>query len=263
MAKERLSRLQKTILVTLYQLPFKLNPDSKYRDTIHAKKNDLTKIAELEFQGYKFYDSGARFGDPETLIFHKYFPDYSLSRSKLLYSVNRWQDYNDYKPGWDGAGTVRGARNLIGTPPGFGKKQVAFTRSLQILAGKDLILPLSAKINNYVEVYGNGFAKRLNVESHNFEMEREAALEKEKEKWRKEKAANPIKTGFKATGTFDKWWSQRLVRPLTGRYYNRKSVWESCYNVRRQRNIKRIRLTPKGIKKAEELLKVNYFPPVI
>lgn len=254
MAKERLSRLQKIILLALYQL----SGNNTYEREVIVGQNDKDRIAELEAQGYSFSNAmvkDLKIREPSgELKYKKELPDYKLARSKLLYKVNRWEEYNSYTPESYCAATVGWKRWQKGLPPHYHKKQAAFSRSLQILAGKDLVDLLSRRFDgDFVNIYGAGFAKRLGVEPRNFKSEREEALKHEVGKWLKESMRN---TG---AGSFEEWFNKPISKMLDFGQTTRKAIFESWHSHRGGRNIKAVRLTPKGVSKAENLLKVNFY----
>jgi len=233
MAKERLSKLQKDILITLYR-------EGKTTDMLneYSKEENKGKIAELKKQGYKFGWKNKNPLIPEELCFTKKVIVYELKRLALLFKVYNWQKYNAYKEGWYGFSWWRGY------PKGYLKKQVSFTRSLRNLCGKRLIDLMGGF--GAIQVYDKELAKKLGIEPNDFEKEKEEAFEKEKEYYKKVKGKNP------EIGTFKEWWTKSFMGGPT-----RKSIWESWHNSRINRNVKKIRLTPDGIKKARELLIVK------
>ncbi|MBA7528354.1 hypothetical protein ES705_20537 [subsurface metagenome] len=101
-----------------------------------------------------------------------------------------------------------------------------------------------------IKVYDKELAEKLEIEPSNFEKERKEAFKEVEEKYQKEKKTNP------KIGTFEEWWTKPRITQGGGRN-TRKSVWESWHNSRVDRNVKEIRLTPNGIKKAKELLIVK------
>lgn len=232
MTKERLSKLQKDILVILYK-------EGKQKDTIteYTEAEDKKRIVGLKKEDYKF---GGKYNNPlmpkAELYFTKEITIYQLKREALLYKLNDWQKYNIYAEGYYGFG-------WRGRPKDYLKKQVSFTRSLRSLCGKRLI-DLKSRFIGVISIYDKKLADKLGIEPIDFEKEKLEGIRKAKEKYRLVKEQNP---SFYSNISFKKWWKNSGQRRL----------WKDWNCQRVGRNAKVIRLNPKGKVIAEKLLKLN------
>ena len=246
MAKERLSKIQKDILVILYT-----EGKTTDRNVESVSKKDRGKMAELKKQGYQSGGLGGPFGTGEeiddplisgNIIYTKEVAIYELSRLALLFKVYNWEKYNAYKEGYYGFGRWRGR------PEDYNKKQVILTKSLRNLCGKRLI-DLMSKWGG-ISIYNKELADKLEIEPSDFEADKRKGMERERQLYAEEKKENP------KIGTFEEWFNGQRISPLGGRS-SRRAVWESCNNTRVNRNTKKIRLTDDGLIKVKEIIKAK------
>jgi len=177
---------------------------------------------------------------------------YKMRRDALLFEINDWQEYNRYTKECGFAKLRAGYWKKV--PDNYMKKQVSFTRSLQTLAGNNLVYLLH-KFNELVSVYGKSFSSKMRVKVKTIDDYRKEGMEKNK--WWYEKAKKEDST----IGTFDDWFT-KLYQPgfngmAIGAPTTRLKGFIDEYAGLGYRNTKDIELTETGINKASELLKVK------
>jgi hypothetical protein len=252
MAKKRISKLQKRILMTLLQ-----KQDGVYEDVKSVNKNDKVKIDALVKADYTFTNEYLNFKTKKPtgdLRYVKKLPKYQIRRQKLLFNINDWQKYNKYTEEC-GFASLRTDYFGKGKPEGYNKKQTTFTRSLQTLASSNLIWLLS-RFEEPVSVYGRVFASKMGVIPKTIEEYRAKGLADSKKRYTEAKAQDPT------IGTFKDWFNKPIQPSFNGipvgDMTTRNNNYLSDYGGLNYRNAKYVRLTLKGVEKAEELLKVKY-----
>lgn len=253
MAKQRLSKLQKNILCTLY------NNSSKgifEEDAESISKNDKEGIKKLEDKGYKFTNEFLKFPTNEPtgdLRYVKKIPKYQMRREALLFNIYDWQKYNLYTKEC-GFARINNSYWGKGKPKGYNKKQATFTRSLQTLAARDLIW-LLGQFEQPISIYGKIFACKMGVKPETIDEYKEEGLKRYKDIYNKEKKENP------KIGIFEDWFN-KPIRPQfrgmpLGSITSRKKNYITDYGKLSFRNTKYIKLTTQGLEKAKKLLKVK------
>lgn len=267
--KNRLSKLQKRILITLFE---QSKSSGIYVESASVKKDDTKRIKELEKDGYVFSRELRLSSTNELsglLRYEKTVPNYKMQRSGLISKIYNWQQYNKYNETcgfWERkTGTYwafdngKGFLAEVQPPPQYHKKQATFTRSLQLLAG-DKLVSLLDRYDELINLYSKTASERLKTEYKGFDLEKAKAdgLEKYKEQYKKLQEEGHFD---RPSMTFDWWFTLR--RPITifgmqtGGWNTPESVYRSNFYHRNGRNISKVRLTPLGVAKVKVLLKVK------
>jgi len=236
--KQRLSKLQKDILVALYN-----SPKEDYDDGEQIDKNDSEGIKQLEANGYKFW---SEFGG--RCWYRKKITVYKMRRDKLLFRINDWQKYNIYTEDSTSAKIGNGYWGR-GKPDDYNTKQSSFTRSLQTLASSDLVYLLHM-FDELVGVYGKIFASKMGTEAKTLDEHRKEGMNYYTERYKKEKEKNPD------IGTFEEWF-KKPTQNIVGEFTSRAKLYTENYKRLDMRNTKHVVLAEKGKEKANELLKVK------
>jgi hypothetical protein len=265
----RLSKLQKKILLTI----FENGSGGTYENVVWSKSQNIEEIKDLEKNGYVFRNVGKNpltGKETDDVRYSRYFPDYKMWRSALAFKVFNWQKYNLYRADTYCARLrITTVTKLVndkwirvkeGYPPFYNKRQATLTRSLQLLAKNNLVALLH-RFDDLVSVYSKTASQRLGVSPTNFEKMKEKGLEKYKQEFKKLQ-----KEGHFKNNTFEDWFTRD--RPIqifglqTGGWNSPESVYKNNCCHRIFRNISKIRLTPQGVVKVKELLKVKSRIPI-
>lgn len=255
MSKQRLSKLQIKILHAL----FTKGEDTIASLVIAVEKNNFEDRTSKEKEGYVFTNE---FCKPSTnepsgkLRYEKKLQTKRLRRSKLLFLINNWQEYNAYAEEASIAGICGWKKWQKGYPPFYKQQQVTFTRSIQTLAGAGYV-DLLMKYEEPVTVWNDSLlAKKLgSIEMKSLDKEKQFGMERLKKDYLTAVQKQPNNPNYK---TFDDFLDEKITPMFfgvpAGGETTRRHIFEQNYGRRNYRNTHWIRLTEKGLSKALELI---------
>ena len=249
MANQRLSKLQKKILTTLYSRGIEID-----HGVVRAVVDEPKARKQAEDDGYRFTNE---FLDPKTnkprgeLRYLKSIKTNKLRRSKLLLIINGWGKLNIYTDDCNYA-SVRSWQR----PDEWNKRQVSLTRSLQTLCCSRHI-DLLSRWEYPIEIYNKSFANKMGIKATNAIEERRRVYLDEYEKYKVLKQKDKTVAQCKSFGEYlDLEFQPRFKGESIGGFTTKRKVLND-YGSESDRNIVWVRLTEKGIGKAKELLNVK------
>lgn len=243
--KFRLSKLQVKILHALYTK----GEDRSYElsEKVDDNNNSKERTTKLLESGFIFVNdtidprTGKTVGKRYTKAIHAK----RLTRSKLLFIVNNWQEYNAYSEDASIAGICGWKKWQKGYPPFYKQQQVTFTRSIQTLAAAGYV-DLLMRFEEPVIISNKKLAGKMGIETYSLKEERAKRMIAYKERYEKEK------TKDQNTKTFEEWFTTKKPN-LLGQYVSPFDIFTSNFSRVNFRKTHWVRLTEKGLSKAEEL----------